>query len=374
MSSQKIRVAVLYGGRSGEHEISLQSAAGVVKNFDPERFEIVLIGIDKQGRWLLNDVQQIENLQAKSLPLIMQNSYSLPSPNQLTVDGNSHPPARVTGKIFDVIFPVMHGVLCEDGTIQGFLELMDVPYVGSGVLSSALGMDKDASKRLIREAGLNVTDYIVIKQLAWKNNPQHFTKMIKEKFSFPIFVKPANTGSSVGVHKVKSAEDLEKAIADAFVYDVKVLVEKAVNAREIEISVLENIDGSKPLVSVPGEVVPHHEFYSYTAKYLDEKGAELLIPAPLTPEQTKAAQQLAGNVFEVLECEGMARVDLFLDKDSGEFIFNEINTIPGFTPISMYPKLWEASGLPYQKLLTKLIDLAFARHERKQMLKREYDI
>lgn len=375
MNPKKIRVAVLYGGRSGEHEVSLQSAASVVKNLDQERFEIVPIGIDKQGQWLLNDLNQLRlNSVEKSLPVRTDDHEPLSSPNHLAVRVNHQSNnVKVEGRFFDVVFPVMHGTLCEDGTVQGMLELMDVAYVGAGVLSSALGMDKDVSKRLVAAAGLKVPAYIVIKQGAWQSDAAYYENLIAKQFGYPVFVKPANTGSSVGVHKVNEPKDLIPAVADAFLYDVKILVEKAVAAREIELSVLENPrHGAAPLVSIPGEIVPKLEFYSYAAKYLDENGAELLIPAPLMPDQIKQAQELAKQVFEILDCEGMARVDLFLDKNTGEFIFNEINTIPGFTQISMYPKLWEASGLSYQDLLSKLIELALARYERKRALKREW--
>ncbi len=372
MHSKKIRVAVLYGGRSGEHEVSLQSAASVVKNLNTERFEIIPIGIDKQGRWLLNNFAHLGVGSAtKSLLLQTTSSEQLPSITHFS-PANNKPLAKIDGKLFDVAFPVMHGTLCEDGTLQGMLELMDVAYVGAGVLSSALGMDKDASKRLVAAAGIKVPPYIAIKQSQWQKDASYYQQWVAKEFSYPVFVKPANTGSSVGVHKVNDAEQLASAVTDAFLYDVKILIEKAIDAREIELSVLENLNyGSPALVSVPGEVVPRHAFYSYAAKYLDEKGAELLIPAPLNAEQTLQAQRLAGEVFEILNCEGMARADLFLDKKTGELIFNEINTLPGFTQISMYPKLWEASGIPYSDLLTRLIDLALARHERKQNLKRD---
>lgn len=368
-STKKIRVAVLYGGRSGEHEVSLQSAASVVKNLDRKHFEVVPIGIDKQGHWLLNNVEQMGITTAtQSLPLKTSNSIALPAPVQSAS-------LRNTEKFFDVVFPVMHGVLCEDGTIQGLLELMEVPYVGAGILGSAVGMDKDVSKRLVSAMGIRVAPYITLKHGAWEQNPDHYATLIAKTLGYPVFVKPANTGSSVGVHKVKQAEELFDAIKDAFFYDVKVVVEQAIDGREIELSVLENSQyGMPPLVSIPGEVKPQHghEFYSYAAKYLDEKGAQLLIPAPLNEQQIKKAQELAGQIFEVLECEGMARVDMFLDKQSGEFFFNEVNTLPGFTQISMYPKLWEASGLVYSDLLTCLINLALARHQRKQDLKREW--
>jgi D-alanine-D-alanine ligase len=273
----------------------------------------------------------------------------------------------------DVVFPVMHGPLCEDGTIQGLLELADLPYVGCGVLASAVAMDKEMTKRVAREAGLPIVSYVSLKHELWKKEKQQSAKRIDKELGYPVFVKPANLGSSVGVHKVKEQNRLNAALEDAFQYDTKVLVETAVNAREIEVSVLENPHvGGDPLVSVPGEINPTHEFYSYEAKYLDEKGATLIIPAKLDAEQTGRVQDVARRAFSALECEGMARVDTFLDRTSGEIFFNELNAIPGFTSISMYPKLWEASGISYQELLSRLVDLAISRHERKRMLVREF--
>lgn len=378
-NGKKLRVAVLYGGRSGEHEISLRSAASVIRNLDPERFEVIPIAIDKQGRWLLNDISLIEE-NTQSLPMDQNLPPVVLPPNP--ADGQSQlMPLRsnAAGKIapmtaFDVVFPVMHGPLCEDGTIQGFLELADVPYVGCGTLSSAVGMDKDVAKRLIHAAGLPVVPAVALKHEPWKKNPQAAAQKIATELGYPVFVKPANLGSSVGVHKVKSAQELDAALKDAFRFDTKVLVEKAVNAREIELAVLENPDpGMDAMVSVPGEVAPTgHEFYSYEAKYLDENGAALMIPAKLAPEQVTRAQWIAREAFRTLECEGLARVDLFLDKTTGEFYFNEVNTMPGFTSISMYPKMWEASGIGYQELLTRLIDLAIGRHARKRALVRDF--
>jgi len=371
--SKKIRVMVLYGGRSGEHEISLRSAASVIRFLDPARYEVIPVAIDKQGKWLLNDMSLIEK-SAQVLPVYKDAPHVVLPPNPGSAEaglirlGSS---GKTQG--IDVVFPVMHGPLCEDGTIQGLLELADVPYVGCGVLASAVGMDKDVAKRLVRDAGLPIVPYIALKKEAWNHQKKEVSARVAKELSYPVFVKPANLGSSVGVHKVKESSQLESALSDAFRYDVKVLIEKSVNAREIEFSVLENADpGKPPLVSIPGEIVPKHEFYSYDAKYLDETGAELLIPAPLSPEQVTEAQNIARSAFQVLECEGMARVDLFLDKKSGEFFFNELNTLPGFTSISMYPKLWESSGIPYQDLLTKLIDLAINRHNRKNKLVRDF--
>jgi D-alanine-D-alanine ligase len=373
MTHKKIRVAVLYGGRSGEHEVSLRSAASVIQKLDSSRYEIVPVAIDKQGRWHLNDLSLI-NKAADVLPVLKDAPVVVLPPNP---QANGSSLIRLGGggddKGVDVVFPVMHGTYCEDGTIQGLLELADVPYVGCGVLASAVGMDKEVAKRLVRDAGIPIVPYVMLRADRWKREKALFASKIATDLGFPCFVKPVNAGSSVGVHKVKSAADLEAALTDSFRYDTKVLVERAVQAREIELSVLENSDpGGDPLVSVPGEVTPTHEFYSYEAKYLDENGAALMIPAKLAPEQIKAAQKIARDAFVALECEGMARVDLFLDKVSGAFYFNEVNTLPGFTSISMYPKMWEASGIAYTELLSRLIDLAIARHARKKSLVRDF--
>ena len=373
---KKLRVAVLYGGRSGEHEVSLQSAASVINYLDRDRFEIVPVAIDKQGRWHLNDISLLEG--KKSLPVFKDAPKVVLPPNPSeSDDGSALVRLGENGEArgIDVVFPVMHGPLCEDGTIQGLLELADLPYVGCGVLASAIAMDKEMAKRLARDAGIPIVPYVSLKHEVWKKDKQRFANSIAEQLGFPVFVKPANLGSSVGVHKVKEPSGLNAALEDAFNYDRKVLVEAAVNGREIEVSVLENPEaGADPLVSIPGEIDPAHEFYSYEAKYLDEKGAALIIPAKLEPVETKRAQDIGRKVFSALECEGMARVDLFLDRTSGEFLFNELNTIPGFTSISMYPKLWEASGISYQELLSKLVDLAISRHEKKKTLVREFRI
>ncbi len=371
---KKLRVAVLYGGRSGEHEISLQSAASVINYLDRDRFEIVPVAIDKQGRWHLNDISLLEGKKCLSVFKDAPNVVLPPNPADTGSDSaliRLDESGEARG--IDVVFPVMHGPLCEDGTIQGLLELADLPYVGCGVLASAVSMDKDMAKRVARDAGIPIVPYVSLKHEVWKNGKQQLAKRIEEELGYPVFVKPANLGSSVGVHKVKEQSRLNMALEDAFKYDTKVLVETAVNAREIEVSVLENPDvGGDPLVTVPGEVDPTHEFYSYEAKYLDEKGATLIIPAKLDAEQTRRVQDVARRAFSALECEGMARVDTFLDRTSGEIFFNELNTIPGFTSISMYPKLWEASGINYQHLLSKLIDLAISRHKKRKTLVREF--
>jgi len=274
-----------------------------------------------------------------------------------------------------VVFPVIHGPLCEDGTIQGLLELADVPYVGCGVLASAVAMDKEVAKRLARDAGLPIVSYVSLRQEHWRKEKRQVAERLEKELRYPVFVKPANLGSSVGVQKVKAGGDLTAALENAFQYDVKILVEVAIDAREIELSVLENLDsGTDPLVSVPGEIEPNHEFYSYEAKYLDENGAALTIPAKLETEQIRRVQEMGRKVFLAMECEGMARVDLLLDRTSEELFFNELNTIPGFTSISMYPKLWEASGINYTELLSRLVDLAMSRHKRKKALVREFHV
>lgn len=380
-SNKKLRVAVLYGGRSGEHEISLQSAASVLRNLDPELFEAVPIAIDKQGRWLLNDVSLIEK-GARSLPVFKDAPAVLLPPNPEAARGaalvrRDPQGAALTGGLptLDVVFPVMHGPLCEDGTIQGLLELAEVPYVGCGVLASAVGMDKEVAKRLARDAGLPVVPWVTVREALWRRDPEATARAVAAELGYPCFVKPSSQGSSVGVHKVKTPSALAAAIDDALRFDRKVLVEQAIDAREIEIAVLESPDpAAEPMTSIAGEINARaaHEFYSYIAKYLDENGAELLIPAAIDAQQLATAQRLAALAFTSLGCEGMTRVDFFLDRRSGKLYFNEVNTIPGFTSVSMYPKLWEASGISYRELLTRLIELALRRAERKRGLIRDF--
>ena len=370
VKANQVRVMVLYGGRSGEHEISLLSAASVIRHLDPTRFEIIPVAIDRSGQWTHTPLGKI-NSADRSLPILPDAPRVFlppyPSSRLTYLSGN-----RESIKI-DVVFPVMHGPFCEDGTLQGLLELAAMPYVGCGVLASAVGMDKDFAKRLVRDRNLPIVPFITLKKEVWNKNQAKFDSQILQELGLPLFVKPANLGSSVGVHKVGEIGNLRVALEDAFQYDSRVLVEKAITAREIEFAVLENPDvGEPPLVSLPGEIIPRHEFYSYDAKYLDEKGADLLIPAKLSATQTEMAQKIAREAFETLGCEGMARVDLFLDKNTGEFYFNEVNTIPGFTSISMYPKMWEASGITYRDLLSRLVDLALARQERKNSLRTEF--
>jgi D-alanine-D-alanine ligase len=375
-TQRKIHVAVLYGGRSGEHEVSLQSAASVLRNLDPARFIAIPIAIDKDGRWHPGDISRIEK-GARLLPVFRDQPQVVLPPNPPSSQGSMLIPVDSPTLVgmglplptIDVVFPVLHGTFCEDGTLQGLLELADVPYVGCGVLASAIGMDKEVAKRLAGLAGIPVVPYLTVHGRSYAAQAAQLPIEVERTLGFPCFVKPSGSGSSVGVHKVKRPSDLDAAVRDALRFDRKVLIEKAIDAREIEVAVLESLDPTgEPQCSIPGEINPRHEFYSYQAKYLDENGAELLVPATLSSEQVSEVRKWAGLAFSTLECEGMARVDFFLDRKSGQFYFNEVNTIPGFTSISMYPKLWEASGLPYQTLLSNLIDLALRRAGEKQAL------
>jgi D-alanine-D-alanine ligase len=356
---KRLRVGVLFGGRSGEHEVSLASAASVIRGLDPDKYEAVPIGITKDGHWLVGEGA------VKMLPEVLKGGRRV----MLTADPTEAalvPLDRGAGaQRLDVIFPVMHGTFGEDGTIQGMLELAGLPYVGAGVLGSAIGMDKDVAKRLCQEAGIPVVPWITVHRWHWEKEPESVKAEIEAKFEYPVFVKPATLGSSVGMTKVHNAEELAPALNFACEYGMKILVEKAVTAREIEVSVLGN---HEPKASVPGEIVPHREFYDYAAKYLEE-GTQLVIPADLKPKQATRIQSLAIETFRTLELSGMARVDFFLEKKGGKIYLNEANTIPGFTSISMYPKLWEASGIPFRELIDRLIDLALELHDEKARTK-----
>jgi D-alanine-D-alanine ligase len=356
---KRLRVGVLFGGRSGEHEVSLASATSVIRGLDPDQYEAVPIGITKDGHWLVGEGA------VKMLPEVLKGGRRV----MLTADPTEAalvPLDRGAGaQRLDVIFPVMHGTFGEDGAIQGMLELAGLPYVGAGVLGSAIGMDKDVSKRLCQEAGIPVVPWITVHRWQWEKEPEAVRAEIEGKFEYPVFVKPATLGSSVGMSKVHNAEELAPALNAACEYGMKILVEQAVTAREIEVSVLGN---HEPQASVPGEIVPHREFYDYTAKYLED-GTQLIIPADLKPSQVTKIQSLAIKTFRTLELAGMARVDFFLERKGGKLYLNEANTIPGFTSISMYPKLWEASGISFRELIDKLIDLAFEMHNEKARTK-----
>jgi D-alanine-D-alanine ligase len=367
-SSPKLRVAVLFGGRSAEHEISLLSARFVVESLDRSKYEPILVGIDKSGRWLLQDEAFL--LSAARDPRLVKLNQAMPGlllPPHPTPDGASLQRASATdGEPLgvDVIFPVLHGPMGEDGTVQGLLELSGLPYVGAGVLGSAVGMDKDVMKRLLLQAGLPVLPYETLRRSEWQAGSDGVLSRLA-RLGFPQFVKPANLGSSVGVSRAKSEAELAPALEHAFEFDDKLVIEAGLDhPREVECAVL---GGDVPRASVAGEITIDHPdgFYSYAAKYVDDSGVATKIPAQLSPAQSDAVQRLALATFRTLECEGLARVDLFLDK-SGELYVNEINTLPGFTAISMFPKLWAASGVPAAELMTILIEDALARAARKR--------
>ncbi|HEX4697627.1 MAG TPA: D-alanine--D-alanine ligase [Candidatus Udaeobacter sp.] len=361
--ARKIRVGVLFGGRSAEHEVSLQSAKNVIDAIDTNKYEVVLIGIDKKGRWHLNEkswfLLRATESELPMLPETGENLALVPGKQDeqlVALSGEQRPGS------LDVIFPILHGPFGEDGTVQGLLKLANIAFVGAGVLGSAIGMDKDVMKRLLRDAGIPIARFLIMNR--YSSNEIGFDEA-RDQLGLPLFIKPANLGSSVGIHKVKDREEFERAVHDALSYDNKILIEECITGREIECSVLGN---DNPIASVPGEILPRHEFYSYEAKYLDENGARLEIPAKLAAATSDRIRQMAVTTFSVLCCEGMARVDFFLRND-GEIVVNEINTIPGFTRISMYPKLWEATGISYSELIDKLIALAIERFQREKKLK-----
>ena len=359
--SSRVNLVLLYGGKSGEHEISLRSAASVLANLDPERFNIIPVGMDKKGCFYKNDYHELLAY-PDELPVSTQRSCSMDSllkNGRLAIDAQ-------------VIFPVVHGPLYEDGCLQGLLELADVAYVGSDVLSSAIGMDKDMARRLLVVENINTTKYRCLSWHATVDETRAFCENVSQELGWPLFVKPCSMGSSVGIHKAYNMDQLLLAVADARRYDKEILVEAFVQGREIELAVLEHEKpNQRPHVSLPGEIRVHHAdgFYSYAAKYLESETNDLLIPAPLDDELVNCLQQMAATIFMALKCRGMARVDFFVDDQNNKIYFNEINTLPGFTSISMYPKLWHASGLDYPALLNRLIDLAFVhQHCRKQLV------
>jgi len=361
---KRLRVGILFGGRSGEHEVSLASAASVIRGLDPDKYETVPIGISKEGHWLIGSAAQ------KMLPEVLKGGQRV----MMTADPTDAALVKLDGsgggQRIDVVFPVMHGTFGEDGTIQGLLDLAGLPFVGAGVLGSAIGMDKDVAKRLLQVAKIPVVPWITVHRHEWESRPQEIQSAIEEKFAYPVFVKPATLGSSVGMTKAHSREELAPALNLAAEFAMKILVEQCVVAREIEVSVLGNHD---PKASVPGEIVPHREFYDYAAKYLEE-GSKILIPAELKPSQVKKIQKYAVDAFRALELSGMARVDFFLEKAGGKIYLNEVNTIPGFTSISMFPKMWEASGLPFRELIDKLIELALEQHAEKARTKYQIEL
>ncbi|CUH96841.1 D-alanine-D-alanine ligase [Propionispora sp. 2/2-37] len=362
---KKINVGILFGGRSTEHEVSLQSAKNVIDAIDQEKYDITLLGIDKAGRWYLNNRSQflLNSDDPKTIALKTGRDVVLVpgnEKNQLIGVFDKTAAANI-----DVVFPILHGPYGEDGTVQGLLKLADIPFVGPGVLASAVGMDKDVAKRLLRDAGIPIARFRVYYQ--WDQESLDFQDISKQ-LGLPFFVKPANAGSSVGVSKVKNEAQFHQAVKEAFAFDNKILIEEFIEGREVECAVLGN---EKPVASRVGEIIAQQEFYSYEAKYIDENGAILQIPAQLPAETEKLIQDTAVNTFRVLCCEGMARVDFFLTKDNN-IVVNEINTIPGFTKISMYPKLWEISGITYRDLIDRLIQLALEKHKGERNLKTSY--
>ncbi|TMD64747.1 MAG: D-alanine--D-alanine ligase [Chloroflexi bacterium] len=367
---KRLRIGVLFGGRSTEHEVSILSAQSIISAMDPDRFEAVPLYIDKNGRWLLGG----------SLKRLVSDDatrnyvYLPPDPTQHSlVAANNGPsqelrsPARGGGQggglpPLDVIFPVFHGLNGEDGTIQGVLELANIPYVGAGILGSALGLDKVHMKQAFAAAGLPMVDYLSVTRRKYEQDPDAFIALVEQRIGYPCFSKFANSGSSVGTTKAHDRAELAAGLRLAASFDRKLVVERAVDARELEVSVLGN---DEPQASVVGEVVPAHEFYDYEAKYLDE-GSRLLIPAPIESGVAEDVRVMALQAFQAVDAAGMARVDFFMERTTGRILVNELNTIPGFTRISMYPKLWDASGLAYPKLIERLVELAIERFNDKQ--------
>lgn len=357
--ARKIRVGIVFGGRSAEHEVSLMSAKNILEAIDKAVYEPVLIGIDRQGRWLLpsesNYILNAHDTSAIALNIEQSKTISMhPLTDTIfSAEGRSVPH-------IDVVFPILHGPFGEDGTIQGMLKLFDVPFVGCGVLGSAVGMDKDVMKRLLRDAGIPVSRFRAFRI----NDTIDYEELVSE-LGQTLFVKPANMGSSIGVQKVQTKTEFDAAVAGAFAYDTKILIEELVEGREVECAVLGN---EAPIASGVGEVIPSHEFYTYEAKYIDDNGASLEVPANILPEETDRVRGIALRTFKVLCAEGLGRIDCFLKPD-GNVLVNEINTMPGFTKISMYPRLWAASGIPYPELIDRLIKLGIERFERERSLR-----
>jgi D-alanine-D-alanine ligase len=367
---RKIRVGLVFGGRSGEHEVSLMSAQGVLNAMDKDRYEIVPIGITKEGQWLaagdpMKALSSGVTSESSSAALLAEPTHQ----GLIHLEGRERAIKAVDVSQVDVIFPILHGPYGEDGTVQGLLELADIPYVGAGVMASAVGMDKAVFKDIMHAHGLPIAPYILIKRKTWEQDPEGSVAYIESKIGYDCFVKPANLGSSVGISKAHNAAELRDALDEASRYDRKLLVEMAVDAREIEVSVLGN---DEPIASVPGEIIPCNEFYDYAAKYLDGE-SELLIPAPIPPETAERVRQLAVDAYLAIDCAGMARADFLMDRQTGQVYINELNTLPGFTPISMYPKLWEASGISYPELIDRLIELALERHGDKSRSATSYE-
>lgn len=371
----KLRVAVVFGGRSGEHEVSLMSAQSIMNAIDRERYEVVPIGITRKGRWLVGgdpmkalleghvkDAESIHGAESGTAVVVSGGSGSRTTSNSPVPVESPDPGTMPVVAAADIYFPVLHGPYGEDGTIQGLFDLAGVPYVGAGVAASAVGMDKAFMKMALQHAGLPVVDYIVFTDAQWSADEALLRERVERELGYPCFVKPANLGSSVGISRVTAPETLEQAVHEAFRHDRKVIVEQAaLDCREVEVSVLGN---DEPQASIPGEIVPAKEFYDYEAKYMDA-GSELIIPARIGEETAAKVRQMAIDTFRAIDATGLARIDFFVHKETEAIWVNEINTMPGFTRISMYPKLWEATGLPYPELINRLIQLGLERHERR---------
>lgn len=351
---QKIRIGVFFGGCSGEHEVSINSAKSIMQALDPSRYDIVPVGISKTGEWAFG-LHAFECLQTDV------SEYLRDSLNSNPIEISCHELIRLS-EFVDVVFPVLHGSFGEDGTIQGMLEMLNIPYVGAGVLASAVGMDKLFMKRIFGVAGLPQCRYLQVMRSAFEANPADVIATVEQEIGYPCFIKPANLGSSVGINKAKNREQLQTALATAARYDRKLIVEEGLNVREVEVAVLGN---DEPIASVPGEIIPSNEYYDYTAKYISGD-SELMIPAAISPELTEQIRSFAVQAFHAIDCTGLSRVDFFIEKETNRIILNEINTMPGFTIYSMYPKLWEATGIPYSELVDRLITLALERHADKQ--------
>jgi D-alanine-D-alanine ligase len=369
-AKKKIRVGVVFGGRSGEHEVSLRSARSIMDALDPDKYEVLPIGITKEGRWIAggDPWKALSSGDEGSVPAVFLSEPGDPTLKAIESTGGQDAQSMRPIAEVDVIFPVLHGPFGEDGTVQGLLELADIPYVGAGVVGSAVGMDKAIFKAVMTAHGVPILPYRLVLRAEWESQPEAVLADIVEHFDFPVFVKPANLGSSVGVVRVTDEAGLADGLDEAALYDRRLLVEQGIAAREIEVSVLGN---EEPIASVPGEVIPGDTFYSYTDKYINDD-AQLLIPAPLDEATIEQVQQIAVQAYRAIDCAGLARVDFLLDRHTNELWLNEVNTIPGFTSISMYPKLWEASGVPFAELVDRLIELGLARHADKGRNKTSY--
>lgn len=352
--AKKLRVGVVFGGRSGEHEVSIRSARSIIEAINKEKYEVVPIGITREGRWLVSETATLPEA-------VMQSDHSVAligdPTNHALVHLSNEGKQVLESESLDVVFPVLHGTYGEDGTIQGLFEMADIAYVGCGVLASSVGMDKVMMKKVFEAHGLPVGPYTYFLRVNWEKDSEGVIQRLQKQLSFPMFVKPANLGSSVGISKAKNEEQLREAITVACRYDRKIIVEQGINAREFELSVLGN---DEPLVSLPGEVIPGAEFYDYNDKYIDNK-TQFKIPAELPEDLIAQMQQLSIQAFQAIDGSGLSRVDLFMDRDSSRLYLNEINTLPGFTSISMYPKLWQVSGISYTELIERLIQLALER-------------